>query len=210
MFQEEPSGLDFQRLMVIKNYVGEFEDIDPKTKRPKRVVRLTNAQEICAEVEEAIKLKVPQDRKVVVLDSIAAMLTAGEYDAGLNGGMRSNLDLPTFMGKLLRRWTGLAQVHNAVIILVNQLRTGPKSFGNPEYTPGGNAPKFYSHSRVQVRRVTGSRIKDKGETVGIKGKLICIKNKTGGTEGAEIGFRLLFKGGLEFVPVKELSDGDNE
>ena len=203
--QLDPTGLDLTRLMVIKPYVGKFNDIvDPKTKRTKQVTRLTNAQELCAEIEEAIKMKVPQDRKVVVLDSIAAMLTAGEANAGLNGGMRSNLDLPLFMGKLLRRWTGLAQVHNAWIVLVNQLRTGPKSFGNPEYTPGGNAALFYSHTRVQVKRITGSRIVDKSKTIGIRGKLVCHKNKTGGEEGAEIGFRLYFKGGLEFVPVKDL------
>lgn len=203
--QEEPTRLDLSRLMVVKPYVGKFTDIDPKTKRPRSVTRLTNAQELCAEIEEAIKLKVKQDRKVVVLDSIAAMLTAGEADAGLNGGMPSRMDLPLFMGKLLRRWTGLAQVHNAWIVLVNQLRTGPKSFGNPEYTPGGNAALFYSHTRIQVQRVTGSRIIDAGKTVGIRGKLVCRKNKTGGEEGAEIGFRLFFKGGLEFVPVKELT-----
>jgi RecA/RadA recombinase len=116
------------------------------------------------------------------------------------------MDLPMFMGKLLRRWTGLAQVHNAWIVLVNQLRTGPKSFGNPEYTPGGNAALFYSHTRIQVKRITGSRIVDAGKTIGIRGKLVCHKNKTGGEEGAEIGFRLFFKGGLEFVPVKELTD----
>jgi recombination protein RecA len=206
VFQQEPSGLDFERLMVIKPYVGEFADIDPVTKRPKKVTRLANAQELCAEIEEAIQLKVPQDRKVIILDSVAAMLTAGEQQAGLNGGMRSNMELPLFMGKLLRRWVGLAQVHNAVILLVNQLRTGPKSFGNPEYTPGGNAAMFYSHVRVQVKRITGSRIKDKGRTVGIKGKLVCVKNKTGGEEGAEIGFKLMFKGGLEFLTVKSLNE----
>jgi len=206
VFQEEPSGLDFDRLMVIKPYVGEFKDVDPDTKRVKKAARLANAQELCAEVEEAIQLKVPQDRKVIILDSVAAMLTAGEQAAGLNGGMRSNMELPLFMGKLLRRWVGLAQVHNAIIILVNQLRTGPKSYGNPDYTPGGNAPSFYSHTRIQVKRIQGSRIKDKGRTIGIKGKLVCIKNKTGGEEGAEIGFRLLFAGGLEFVTVKSLQE----
>jgi len=206
-FQEEPTGLDFQRLMVVKPYVGKFQEIDPKTKRARVVTRLSNGQELCSEVEEALQLKVPQDRKVVILDSIAAMLTAGEAEAGIKGAnMRTSMDLPTFMGRLLRRWVGLAQVHNALIILVNQLRTGPKSFGNPEYTPGGNAALFYSHVRLQVKRVTGSRILDKGEAVGVKGKLVCHKNKTGGVEGSEIGFKLKFKGGLEFVPVKALAE----
>jgi RecA/RadA recombinase len=108
------------------------------------------------------------------------------------------------MGKLLRRWVGLAQVHNALVILVNQMRSAPRAFG--DYTPGGNAPKFYSHVRIQVKRIKGSRIIDKGKTVGIRGKLVCVKNKTGGTEGAEIGFKLLFKGGLCFMPVKSLSE----
>jgi recombination protein RecA len=183
-------GLDMDRLMVIQPYVL------------KREKRLTNAQELCAEIEEAIKL--PGDRKVVILDSIAALLTAGEAESGLDGGMRASLDLPIFLGKLLRRWVGLAQAHNALIILVNQMRSAPRAFG--DYTPGGNAPTFYSHVRVQVKRVKGSRIVDKGVTIGIRGKLVCCKNKTGGLEGSEIGFRLKFKGGLEFTSVKSLSE----
>ena len=110
------------------------------------------------------------------------------------------------MGKLLRRWVGLAQVHNTALILINQLRNAPKAFA-AAYTVGGNAAKFYSHVRVRVGRVEGSKIIDPKtkKMIGMKGYMRCLKNKTGGEEGAEIGFRLYRKGGLEFVPLKEVT-----
>jgi recombination protein RecA len=185
-------GLDLNRMMLIQPYVLKADK------------RLTYAQELCAEIEEAIKLKTQGDRKVVILDSITAMLTEGEAESGLDGGIKARLDLPVFLGKLLRRWVGLAQVHNVLLILVNQMRSAPRAFG--DYTPGGNAPVFFSHVRVQVKRVKGSRIMEKGQVVGIKGRLVCVKNKTGGAEGSEIGFKLRFKGGLEFVPVRSLQE----
>jgi RecA/RadA recombinase len=203
-------GLDPSKLILIQPYVGRFSYTDKMGKmHQEKEPRLSTAQELCSEIEAAMSLGTGVKKRFVVLDSIAALLTEGESNAGVeNANMRTNMDLPMFMGRLLRRWIGLAQVHNAMIILVNQLRQGPKSFGDPTYTPGGNAPRFYSHVRVRVHRVSGSKITDKGKTIGIKGILTCKKNKTGGSEGAEIGFRLMFKGPLEFVPVKDVKGED--
>jgi hypothetical protein len=45
---------------------------------------------------------------------------------------------------------------------------------------------------------------DKAKTIGVKGVMKCLKNKTGGMEGAEIGYRIMFKGGVEFIPAKDV------
>ncbi len=202
-------GLDTAMLTLIQPYVGHFSYTDPKTgKRHKeKNPRLSTAQELCSEVELAMS---GHDRCVAVLDSVAALLTEGESLAGLeNANMRSGLDLAMFMGRLLRRWVGLAQVHNCMIILVNQLRDSPKAYGGGDHTPGGNAPKFYSHVRVKVRRVKGGKIVNGGKMTGIVGVMKAIKNKAGGSENSEIGYRLHFAGPLEFVSAKEAKKNED-
>lgn len=197
------SGADPEKLILIKPYVGKFGN--------EREERLSSAQELLAEMEAALSLisKKTKQKKFVVLDSIAALLTEGEDAAGIGGAnMRSDMDLPKLMGRLCRRWVGRAQVYNAVIVLINQLREGPGGMG-PK-TPGGNAPRFYSHVRIRIARVMGSKIISKGRTIGIKGIMTAKKNKCGGEEGAQIGFRLIYAGALEFVPAKNVmpKDGD--
>jgi RecA/RadA recombinase len=207
------AGLDVSKLTLIQPYVGQFSYVDKKTGKThqEKNPRLSTAQELCSEIEASMQQK-GHTKRVVVLDSIAALLTEGESLTGLeDANMRTNMDLPLFMGRLLRRWVGCAQVHNALIILVNQLREGPKSsFGDSSHTPGGNAPKFYSHVRVRVHRVAGSKIMDKGEVIGIRGIMKCLKNKTGGGESSEIGYRLLFNGPLEFVPADDVKKKEGE
>lgn len=192
----EGCGLDVNRITLIQPYVGTFEN----EKQP----RLSTAQELCSEIEESISLKRKEGKCFVVLDSIAALLTEGEGKAGIEGSnMRSNMELPMFMGRLLRRWVGLAQIHNALIVLVNQLRESPSKYGGP-YTPGGNAPRFYSHVRIRVKRVQGSKIVQSGKTVGIKGIITATKNKAGGREGAQVGFKLWYEGPIEFLAAKDV------
>jgi len=207
------AGMDTSRLTLIQPYVGQFSYKDKETGKvhQEKNPRLSTAQELCSEMEEAMKQK-GHSKRIVVLDSIAAMLTEGESLTGLeDANMRTNMDLPLFMGRLLRRWVGCAQVHNALIILINQLRESPKkSFGDPTHTPGGNAPKFYSHARVRVHRVAGSKILDKGRLIGIKGIAKALKNKMGGQEGAEVGFRLMFNGPIEFVPAADVKAKEAE
>lgn len=192
-------GLNPDEVLLIQPYVGRFNG--------ERTPRLSTAQELCVEIEHCMTMRTVKGavKRVVVLDSIPSLLTEGEAAAGVDGAnLRTNMDLPMFLGRLLRRWVALAQAQSCLIVLINQLRTNPMARFARDYTPGGNAPRFYSHVRVRVSRIKGGRIKDKGKLVGIQGIMRCLKNKTGGSEGAEIGYRLLFKGPLEFLEAKKI------
>ncbi len=196
-------GLDTDKLLLIQPYVGQFtaygKDGKPLKKKEER---LTYGQELLEEAELGMSLP-EHSKRVVVIDSVSAVLPEGEQKAGLsNANMRSDMELSKLMGRVLRRWAGLAQVHNALIVLVNQLREGGPGYGG-EKTPGGAAPKFYAHSRAKVRRTKGSRIIDKGKVIGIVGLLQAVKNKSGGDEGMAIGYRIMKKGSLEFIAAKE-------
>lgn len=186
---------------LIQPYVGNFE----KEKLP----RLSTAQELCAEVEAVLALKHKKFKKItLVVDSIPAMLSEGEAEAGLEGqNLRTNMDLPLFLGKLLRRWIGLAQSYNVMMIFINQLRNKPDPY-NPVYTPGGNATRFYCHARVRIRRAKGGFIKKKGKNVGIQGIIENYKNKSGSPERAKVGFKLYFKGPMEFLAADKLEKED--
>jgi recombination protein RecA len=201
----ERRGIDVSRLRVFQPYVGKFG----KEKTP----RLCTAQELCAEVEEAIfTLAQRKATKIAVLvDSVPSMLPEGAAIAGLEERtMRTQLELPVFLSSLLQRWVGLAHAYSVMMIFINQLRQKPQAFGDSVYTPGGSALKFYSHVRVRLRRTKGGKIVRKGKVVGIQGVIQNLKNKVGGYEGSSIGFRLLFDGPIEFVPVEELEDNDEQ
>jgi RecA/RadA recombinase len=209
--------LDTSHLQVLQPYVGTFGERNEKGKIvPGKRPRLSTAEEITAEMEAVMTaLHRKHDRMVIVVDSLASMLTQSEAAAGLEGAnLRTAQSHPVFLGHLLRRWVGLSQSYNALIILINQLRQNPMArFGDSWYTPGGNAPRFYSHVRVRVKRVKGSRIIDtskggKGMQIGTQGIVQCKKNKVGGIEGSECGYKLMFHGPLEFFPVKPSEESE--
>ena len=193
-------GVDPERLIVLSSYVGTFGNNKP---------RMVSAEELCTEAESVVEeySKRGADRQMIVLDSIPSMLTKSESMAGLEGAnMRTKMDLPMLMSSLLRRWVGMAQVQNVLIVLINQLRQSPTvRFGDPWYTPGGNAVRFYSHVRIRVRRVKGGKITQGGKMIGIQGTATAIKNKAGGLEKSSVGYRLLFEGALKFVPAVSLT-----
>ncbi len=199
------AGYDTDKLILVQPYVGTFAEVDQKGKK-REETRLSNAQELCSEMEMCLKAQSKFKKRILVLDSIPALLTAGEANAGLEGGgFRSNMDLPMFLSRLLRRWVGIAQVTNTMLVMINQLRTNPmQKFGSPDYTPGGNAPLFFSHVRVRVVRTKGGKMTEMGRTVGIQGVMRALKNKCGGEEGATVGYRLWYKSALEFIPAKDL------
>lgn len=210
-------GLVLTEDNVIETYVGEFlikKSADDKDKsKGKKELRLSTIEELCAEAGVMIEHVAKRHKKqVLVVDSIAAMLTEYEEYAGLEGqnNMRVGMSLPVFLGRLLRRWVGIAAHYNVLMIFTNQLRKKPTQFGDPTYTPGGEAMSFYGHARVRMRRAKGGKITDKGKMIGIKGIMSNFKNKLGGMEGAKVGFKLRFAGALEFLPVEEVERKDNE
>lgn len=200
---------------LFEPYLGQFEETvktkDGKSKKVLSEPRLATGQELCTEMEQmAAYYHKKYDRMVIALDSLTSIMTEGEAVAGLeNQNMRTEQELPKFLGKLLRRWVGLAQVYNATVICTNQMRLNPmQRFGSPWYTPGGNAPKFYCHIRCRVTKK--AKITNAGIQIGIQGIMTAVKNKSGGSEGGAVGYRILRSGPMQFLPaadIKSASEG---
>lgn len=200
-------GVNTDRLFHVAPYKGTFPVMVKRTKHLE--TRMCNAQELLAESEEyvtRVSNRDPKAKFIHVVDSITALLTKEEMAAGLvDQNMRTGMSLPQFMGKLMRRWVSYAQATNMTVLFINQLRTNPMAmFGNPDYTPGGKAAKFYCHIRVGMRRVKGGKLMNSGEQIGIKGVAKNIKNKIGGKENSEVGYKILFKGSSEFHPAAKM------
>lgn len=190
-------GLDPAKVACIQPYVGQFGAEKEK--------RLATAEELCKEAEDLIAaMYKPKSKTILVVDSIPALLTEAEASAGIvDQNMRTGtMSTPVFLSRLLRRWTGVAISYNVLVIFINQLRQSPDPF-KPDYTPGGNGPKFYCHSRVRMRRVGQGLMKDKdGKVIGIQGVILNYKNKSGSPERARIGFRLPHGEPFEFVDAE--------
>ncbi len=111
---------------------------------------------------------------IIVLDSVAAMVTKAEIDGDMGDsfvGVQARL-----MSSAMKKLTAVIAKSNTVAIFINQVREKIGiMFGNPETTPGGRALKFYSSVRIEVRK--GEAIKEDGETVGARTKCKVIKNK---------------------------------
>jgi len=111
---------------------------------------------------------------VIVLDSVAALVPRAELE-GEMGDSQVGLQA-RMMGKALRKFTGKAAKSGTMVIFINQIRMKiGVMFGSPETTSGGNALKFYSSIRLDIRRI-GS-IKRKEEVIGNKVKVKVVKNK---------------------------------
>ena len=111
---------------------------------------------------------------VVVLDSVAAMVTRSEIDGEMGDshvGLQARL-----MSQAMRKLTGVVSKAGTVAIFINQVREKiGVMYGNPETTPGGRALKFYSSVRIEVRK--GEAIKRGSEIIGNKTKCKIVKNK---------------------------------
>ena len=111
---------------------------------------------------------------VIVLDSVAAMVTKAEIDGEMGDshvGLQARL-----MSQAMRKLTAVVSRSNCVAIFINQVREKVGiSYGNPEVTPGGRALKFYSSVRIEVRR--SEAIKNGIELIGNKTKCKIVKNK---------------------------------
>lgn len=111
---------------------------------------------------------------VVVIDSVAALVPKSELE-GEMGDSKMGLQA-RLMSQALRKLTATIHKTNTICIFINQLREKiGVMFGNPETTTGGNALKFYSSVRLDIRRM--SQIKDGDEAVGNRVKVKVVKNK---------------------------------
>ncbi len=110
----------------------------------------------------------------VVVDSVAALVPKQEIEGEMGDtfvGLQARL-----MSQALRKLAGTIAKTNCVVIFINQLRMKiGVMYGNPETTTGGNALKFYSSVRLDVRRVES--IKDGGNVIGNKTRVKVVKNK---------------------------------
>ncbi|HEX4240644.1 MAG TPA: recombinase RecA [Steroidobacteraceae bacterium] len=111
---------------------------------------------------------------VVVVDSVAALTPKAEIEGEMGDqhmGLQARL-----MSQALRKLTGNIKRSNTIVIFINQIRMKiGVMFGNPETTTGGNALKFYSSVRLDIRRI--GAIKNGEEVVGSLTRVKVVKNK---------------------------------
>ncbi|MEM8771571.1 MAG: recombinase RecA [Pseudomonadota bacterium] len=111
---------------------------------------------------------------VLVIDSVAALTPRAELEGEMGDslpGLQARL-----MSQALRKLTGSISRSNCLVIFINQIRMKiGVMFGSPETTTGGNALKFYSSVRLDIRRI--GAIKNRDEVVGNQTRVKVVKNK---------------------------------
>mgnify|MGYP001817826986 FL=1 len=111
---------------------------------------------------------------IIVVDSVAALTPKAEIEGEMGDshmGLQARL-----MSQALRKLTGNIQRSNAMVIFINQIRMKiGVMFGSPETTTGGNALKFYSSVRLDIRRI--GAIKKGDEVIGNQTRVKVVKNK---------------------------------
>jgi len=111
---------------------------------------------------------------VVIVDSVAALTPKAEIEGDMGDhhvGLQARL-----MSQALRKMTGNVKNANCLVIFINQIRMKiGVMFGSPETTTGGNALKFYSSVRLDIRRI--GAVKDGDEVIGSETRVKVVKNK---------------------------------
>lgn len=111
---------------------------------------------------------------LIIIDSVAALTPKAELEGDMGAshmGLQARL-----MSQALRKLTGSISRSNTTVVFINQLRMKiGVMFGNPETTTGGNALKFYSSVRIDIRRI--GAIKDGDQFIGNRTRVKLVKNK---------------------------------
>ncbi len=111
---------------------------------------------------------------IVVVDSVAALTPKSEIEGDMGDshmGLQARL-----MSQALRKLTAIISKSNTIVIFINQIRMKiGVMFGNPETTTGGNALKFYSSLRLDIRKIAS--IKENQDVIGSRTRVRVVKNK---------------------------------
>ena len=178
--------------------------------------RLQSAEELFDEAEKAMTSLHTQgfEKIFVMVDSIANLITARVLEAGTAGqNMRTNSDKSMFLSAVLPKWAGLAGSYNALIVLINQIRTKPGVvYGSPLYTPGGNSLEHNCAVRASCRRASNGKMRHGKDVIGLIGIMTNTKNKAGegSQQDRDCGYKIRWDGDLAVIEFMSRDEAEKD